>query len=105
MARANNEGSVHKSKSDGRWVAAPSYRTETGRRWRRASYHSTRAGGPHTEHPHPLEKGCISSSRPSPSSHFPNLRGFPMTVALPGASYERHGYCHRENGCSKRIFR
>jgi hypothetical protein len=30
MARANNEGSVHKSKSDGRWVAAPSYRTETG---------------------------------------------------------------------------
>jgi hypothetical protein len=44
MARANNEGAVHKRKSDGSWVAALSYRTETGQRRRRASYHSTRAG-------------------------------------------------------------
>jgi hypothetical protein len=39
---ANNEGSVYRRASDGRWVAVLSYRTETGVRKRRTSYHHSR---------------------------------------------------------------
>lgn len=39
--RANKEGSVYRRK-DGRWVASLSYRTQTGQRKRRYSYHQSR---------------------------------------------------------------
>jgi integrase len=39
--RANREGSVYQRK-DGRWVASLSYRTQTGQRKRRYSYHKSR---------------------------------------------------------------